>query len=172
MALSSSGGAGSTKPNQSAISQRGWDLHAVRGGIDSGDLCFPLRLVRDVDVWQEVLSGDGTLSSPVAVSATNTRQSAIGYWGWGFQHHAERHRPGGSPPSSPYCCSCRCAEGFLICGSGLILPGCGETRRTPANQRSARLGLRPPRCAGRYRPGGYHYFRPWFVGVVEVRNDF
>ena len=32
----------------------GWDLHAVRGGIDSGDLCFPLRLVRDVDVWQDV----------------------------------------------------------------------------------------------------------------------
>ena len=44
-ALSSSGGAGSTKPNQSAISQRGWDLHTVRGGIDSEDLHFLPRLV-------------------------------------------------------------------------------------------------------------------------------
>ena len=84
-AISSSGGAGSTNPNQSAISQRGWDLHTMRGGIDSEDLRFSPRLVRDVDVWQDFSSGNGTLSSPVAVGATNTSRSAINQEHWGFQ---------------------------------------------------------------------------------------
>ena len=57
----------------------------MRGGIDSEDLRFSPRLVRDVDVWQDFSSGNGTLSSPVAVDATNTSRSAINQQDWGFQ---------------------------------------------------------------------------------------
>ena len=57
----------------------------MRGGIDSEDLRFWPWLVRDVDVWQYFSTGNGTLSSPVAVGATNTSRSAINQQDWGFQ---------------------------------------------------------------------------------------
>ena len=38
--LSSAGGAGSTNPSQSAISQWGWGFHTVRGSIDRGTTVF------------------------------------------------------------------------------------------------------------------------------------
>ena len=56
--------------------------------------------------------------------------------GLGFPHRAGRCQPGGPPFSSPVRRSCRCVEGFMIRGCGLILPGCGGSPRTPVNQRS------------------------------------
>ena len=66
----------------------------MRGGIDSEDLRFSPRLVRDVDVWQDFSSGNGTLSSPVAVGATNTSRSAINQEHWGFQTVQSGIHPG------------------------------------------------------------------------------
>ena len=38
--LCSPGGAGSTRSSQSAIGQRHWSFHVVRGGVDQGDSRF------------------------------------------------------------------------------------------------------------------------------------
>ena len=41
--------AGFTNPRQSTVSQLGWGLHTVRGGIDPGDLRFRPRVVAVVE---------------------------------------------------------------------------------------------------------------------------
>ena len=38
-------------------------FRTVRGGIDSGHQLFRLRVVGVVDIWNDLRSGDGTLSS-------------------------------------------------------------------------------------------------------------
>ena len=43
--LSCAGGAGSTRPSQSAIGQRGWDAHILRGGAALRDSRFHPRRV-------------------------------------------------------------------------------------------------------------------------------
>ena len=59
--------AGSMKsPSQtSIISLWGWDFHTLRRGIDPRDVRFRLRALGVVyDVWKDLRSGDGILSSP------------------------------------------------------------------------------------------------------------
>ena len=90
--------------------------------------------------------------------------------------------PEGSAFSSPVCWSCRDVEGFLIRGLELILPGCGGTsalsrgttlaaRWLHESQRISHqpVGLRFPRPAGRYRPGGYLFSSPgcWSCRYLE-----
>ena len=85
-------------PSQTTITQRGWDFHALRGSIDPGDLSLLPRVVRVVEVWREISSGDKALSflcaagprrwpegqlSPRAGSMSLI-QSATSQWGWGF----------------------------------------------------------------------------------------
>ena len=84
----------------------GWGFHTVRGGIDPGDHRFRPRSVTSIDVWKDLWSGDGILSSPSGAGSTNPLL--------GFPHRGGRYRPGRPPFSSPGGWSCRCMEGFLI----------------------------------------------------------
>ena len=89
--------------------------------------------------------------------------------GLGFPHRARRCQPGGPPFSSPVRRSCRCVEGFMIRGCGLILPGCGGSPRTPVNQRSASVvGVSTP--CGAVSTRGIAVFIAGWLGVVEIRN--
>ena len=83
----------------------------MRGGIDPRDYRFRPRFFGVGDVWKDLCSGDGTLSSRVALAL-------------GFPHSAGRNRPGGPPFSSPVCWNCRCTEIFMIRGWDLVLPRC------------------------------------------------
>ena len=65
---SSPGGAGSTNPSQSVISQRVWGLHTVRGGIDPGDHRFRPRFVGGADVWKDYDQGMGPYPPGVALA--------------------------------------------------------------------------------------------------------
>ena len=71
----------STNPSQSAIDQWGWGRHTVRGGIDPRDQLFVPGVLGVVDVyfevWQYLLSKDGSPSSLCAAGSTNSSQSAI-----------------------------------------------------------------------------------------------
>ena len=60
--LPSPGGACSTNPSQSTISELGWGFYIVRGGIDPGDYRFRPRFIGVADTWKDFSSGDGTLS--------------------------------------------------------------------------------------------------------------
>ena len=51
-------------PANHLSAQRGWGFHTVRGGTDPGYLRFRPRVVGDVEIWKDLWSGDGTLSSP------------------------------------------------------------------------------------------------------------
>ena len=58
-------------------------FHTVPGGIDPGGHSFRARFVGDVDVWNFLLPGEGTLSSPAVVDFMNPIQSGISQWGCG-----------------------------------------------------------------------------------------
>ena len=45
--------AGSMSPSQSAITQRGWGFHTLRGGIDPEDLRFRPRVVESVHLRKD-----------------------------------------------------------------------------------------------------------------------
>ena len=66
-----------TNPWQSAMSQSGWGFHTMRRGIHPGDHLFRPRCVEVEDVWNNVWSGDGTLSSICVVGSTKPSESAI-----------------------------------------------------------------------------------------------
>ena len=91
-----------------------WGFHTVRDDIDSGDQCFRPRLVEFcrypegfmIRGWDLILTGWRWLHEPQVRVSTPWRG---------------RYRPGGSPFLSPVCWSCRCMEGFLIRGWGVIL---------------------------------------------------
>ena len=48
----------------SDFSQRDWGFHTVRGGVDPTELDFLPRFVKVLDVWIDVWTGGGTISSP------------------------------------------------------------------------------------------------------------
>ena len=73
--------------NQSAISQRHWGFLTVRGGFAPKKLDFlPRALVEYLEVWNDLWTGDGTLSYRSGAGSTNEprSQSEIGRWGWVF----------------------------------------------------------------------------------------
>ena len=39
-------------PSDSAITQFGWGLHTMRGGIDPGNLRLPARVIGTVEIWK------------------------------------------------------------------------------------------------------------------------
>ena len=85
-------------PSQSAITQRGWGFHTLRGGIEPGDVYFSPRAVGVVEIWREFSSEDKTLSSlrPAGprrwpegqlwprAGSMSLIQSVTSQWGWGF----------------------------------------------------------------------------------------
>ena len=76
---------------------------------------------------------------PLALRTPANQQSAVGL---GFPHLARRHRPGGSPCSSPVGWSGACVEGFYDRGMGPYPPRLPLAPPIPANQRSAsRVGV-------------------------------
>ena len=78
-------GAGSWNSNQSAISRRDKGFHTVRSGVDRGELSFIARFVEVLEIWNELRTGDGTLSYPGrAGSYASPSTSAIGGRGWDF----------------------------------------------------------------------------------------
>ena len=56
----------------------------MHGGIDPGKIGFYPQVVGVVDSWNDLVSGDGALSSPGGADSTNPSSSAIGRWGWSF----------------------------------------------------------------------------------------
>ena len=54
--------------NQSAISQRDWVFHTVRAGVDPIELGFLPRFVEVLEMWNDLWTGDGTLSSQVELA--------------------------------------------------------------------------------------------------------
>ena len=138
-------------PGQSATSQWGWVFHTVQGGIFPGGLRFRPRVVGVVEIWKDLLSRDGNLSSPGAAGSRPWPEGQlsprVGFMcpnqisnqpvGLGFPHRAEQYRPRGSPFSSPGCRSCAGIEGFIIRGWELILLRVPWLYvRSSANQRS------------------------------------
>ena len=137
-------------PSQSAITQWGWGLHTLRGGIDPRDLHLRSRVVGVVERrvsdpgmgsyppqvrWDLGVGPRGNSRRAMAPRAPAHQQSLLEL---GFPHLAGRYRPGVSAFSSPGC-FCRDIEGFLTRGWELILPGCG---RTSALARGATLAAR------------------------------
>ena len=94
-------------------SHRAWDFRTVRSGIDPGDYRFRSQFVRVVDVSKDFWPRDGTLSSRSGAWPRPLRNQTVRL---GFPYRSGRHRPGGSPFSSPVRPSRRCVEGFLIRG--------------------------------------------------------
>ena len=74
-----------TSPSQSVIGWWDWDFHIVRGGVDPGNHRFRPQVVGVVEVWKDLGSGDGTLSSRRSSGFVLEPQS-IGDlpMGWGF----------------------------------------------------------------------------------------
>ena len=68
------------------------------------------------------LSWDDILSSPRRAGPTNSNQSAISQWGWGF-HTVRAGKIRRATVFVPGCWSCTCMEGCVIRGWGLIIPG-------------------------------------------------
>ena len=114
-------------PSQSATTQWGWGFHALRGGIDPGDMRFGLRVVGVVDIWkwflmrgwEIILPGCGgtsalargaTLAARLLHEPPPINKHLVGL---GFPHPAGLYRPGGSAFTSPGCWRCRGMEGFL-----------------------------------------------------------
>ena len=104
--------------NQSAITQQDWGSLTVRGGVDLRTLGFLPRLVEVLEIWNDLCTGDGTLSSRGGAGATYEPQPIRDRpVGLGFPHRAGRYQPGWYPCSSPGCRSCN------MCGS-ILIPGC------------------------------------------------
>ena len=84
----------------------------------------------------------------------------------GFPHLVGRHRPGGSPCSSPVGWRSRCAEGFMIRGWDPIFCGCRWLHEPPPISHQ-------PVCWGfRTSLGGAggSPFRPRFVEFMEMEG--
>ena len=81
--------------NQSAISQRGWGFLAVQGGVDPRKLGLLPRLIKILEMWNDLWTGDGTLYPPEVelVRHTNHGQPDNRPVGWGFPHRAGRYQP-------------------------------------------------------------------------------
>ena len=73
----SQGAAGFMEPQSISNQTMESGFHTVPGGIDPGDHSFRARFVGDVDVWNFLLPGEGTLSSPAVVDFMNPSQSAM-----------------------------------------------------------------------------------------------
>ena len=80
----------------SAISQRDWGVQTVRGGVDLRKLCFLPRSVEVLEIWNDLRTGDGALSSPrveLAQYTTPTASQRPAGAGLGFPHRAGRYQP-------------------------------------------------------------------------------
>ena len=81
--------------NQSAISQRDWGFLAVWGGVDPRKVGFLPRLAESLQIWNDLWTGDGALSSRGGAGSTNgpqpIRDRPVGL---GFPHRAGRYQPG------------------------------------------------------------------------------
>lgn len=99
-------------------------MYHVEGGIDPGDHPFRPRVVGFVNMWRDLWSWDGTVSSPGDGGTTNPSQSSYHPAGLRFPHRAGRYRPEGPPFSSPVGWSCTSIETFLIRGSDVTLLEC------------------------------------------------
>ena len=71
------GAAGFMEPQSISNQPMGSGFHTAPGGIDPGDRSFCPRFVGDVDAWNYLLPGEGTLSSPAVVDFMNPSQSAM-----------------------------------------------------------------------------------------------
>ena len=81
--------------NQSTISQRDWDFLIVRGGVNPRRLGFLPRLVETLNIWNDLLTGDGTQSSQGGAGSTYEPQPIrTRPVGLGFPHRAGSHQPG------------------------------------------------------------------------------
>ena len=71
------GAAGFMEPQSISNQPMGSGFHTAPGGIDPGGHSFRARFVGDVDAWNYLLPGEGTLSSPAIVDFMNPSQSAM-----------------------------------------------------------------------------------------------
>ena len=133
-------------PNHSAIGQRRWDFHTVRGGVYPGENRFHLRGVGVEEIRRDLRSGHGALSFPGGAGSTRSSQSAIGQRDWGF--HIMR---GGRV--------CSDTEGSLNRGRGPIVPGL-ISLYAPQPISDRPVGLRFSYRTGRYRPGRTRFSSP------------
>ena len=183
-------------PSQTTITRRGWDFHALRGSIDSGDLSLLPRVVRVVEVWKEFSSGDEALSflcaagprrwpegqlSPRAGSMSLI-QSATSQWGWGFHTQRSGIDPGDLRFRSRVVVVVGCGR---TCDPGMrtYLREAGS-RRWSEGQLSPRSGSMSPSQSAITKWGwGLHSmrgdidpldlrFRPRVIGVEDVWMDF
>ena len=84
----------------------------------------------------------------------------------GFPHLVGRHRPGGSPCSSPVGWRGRCAEGFMIRGWDPILCGCRWLHEPPRiSDQWVGVSAPFPKVSTWGSP-----FRPRFVGFMEMEG--
>ena len=118
------------KPSQSAISRWGWDFHTAPGGIDPGDRRFRPWFIGVVDLWKDLRSGDGILSSLGGAGSISPSQSAIGQWGRDF-HSVQGGIAPGEPPYSSR------VVGITDMYGNIYDPGMGpyppRVRRSPTN---------------------------------------
>ena len=76
--------------NQSAISQRGSGFLTVQGGVDPRNLGLLSRLLKVLEMWNDLWTGDGTLYPPEVELAqhANHGQSENRPVGLGLPHRA------------------------------------------------------------------------------------
>ena len=79
--------------NQSAIGQRDWGFLTVQGGVDPRKLGLLPRLLKVLEMWNDLWTGDGTLYPPEVELAqhANHGQSESRPVGLGFPHRAGRY---------------------------------------------------------------------------------
>ena len=74
--------------NQSAISERYWNILTVQGGVDPRNVGFLPRLMDFLEMWNVAWTGDGTLYPPeveMAQHANHMADQKIGRWSWDFR---------------------------------------------------------------------------------------
>ena len=83
--------------NQSAISQRDWGFLTVQGGVDPRKLGLLPRMVKVLDMWNDLWTGDGTLYPPKVELAQHTNHGQLenSPVGLGFPHCAGGINPDG-----------------------------------------------------------------------------
>ena len=165
------------------------------GGIDPGDLRFRPRVVVDVEIWKNFLSGDETLSSPGVAGprccperqlspragSMSSSQSATSQWGLGF-HTVRIGIDAGDLRFRPrVVVVVEIWKNFLSEDETLSFPGVAGPRSCPEGKLSPRAGstsLKPISSQpvgftlrGGIDPGDLR-FRPRVVGVVDVWNGF
>ena len=160
-ALFSPDGGCSKRSSQSAIGQRDWGCHIVRGGAEPWGSRFHPRGVGVIVMRRDSSTGDGTLSSPGYSPSTpqSISDRPVGLWS---PHRAGWCRLERNRFPSPWCRSCGHFEGCLSRGWGPILDGCGGTGglaqgATPAARAS---------FLDRLRTGG----RPMGLGLGKRRD--